>query len=111
MEEEEGGREGSQVDDEVGVGRDGRGLSELVGLRGPLEHGIDVTDVNDRLERHRAAVAKGERLAPFLSGRGRLVPLPDQRAPEPLTLLLLSAARHHLRARGRCLGEIEIGRG
>ena len=111
MEEERGGGgEGSQVDDEVGVGGDGRGLGELVCLRGPLEHGVDVADVDDGLERHRAAAAEGERLAPFLGGRRRLVPLPDQRAPEPLALLLLPAARHRLGERdrsGRGLGTVE----
>ena len=92
MGEERGeGGEGSQVDDEVRVGGDGRGLGELVCLRGLLEHGVDVTDVDDGLERHRAAAAEGERLAPFLGGRRRLprtapgCSAPTRPSPSPTT--------------------------
>ena len=98
----QGGREeavASQVDDEVGGG-DGvgeRGV-EAVGLGGALEDGGDVADLDDGLQRLRAAARVGERVPSLLDGRRRLVPLPDQRPPQPLPLLLLpAAARHHRR--------------
>jgi hypothetical protein len=90
---EAGGDSGSQVDEEVGGGGDGGGLGELVGLGGPLEHGVDVANIDDGLERRGAAASEGERLAALLGGRRRLVPLPDQR---PAQALLLPASRHRL---------------
>ena len=79
-----GSRSSRRVDEEVSVvGGDGRHHSELVGPRGPLQHGVHVADV----ERHRAR--EGKRLAPLRGCR------PHRRAPEPLALRLLLAARHH----------------
>jgi hypothetical protein len=38
-----------KVDEEVGGGGDGGGLGELVGLGSPLEHGVDVANIDDGL--------------------------------------------------------------
>ncbi|BAT18120.1 Os12g0618366, partial [Oryza sativa Japonica Group] len=57
----------SQVDDEVGGG-DGvgeRGV-EAVGLGGALEDGVDVADLDDGLQRLRAAARVGERVPSLL---------------------------------------------
>jgi hypothetical protein len=76
----------------------------MVGLGSPLEHGVDVADVDDGLERRRAAAGEGERLAALLGGRRRLVPLPDQRPAQAFSLLLLPSSRHRGAARS---GDVE----
>ena len=91
---------------------------EAVVLRGALQDGVDVADVDDGLEGRRAAAGGGERLTALLGGRRGPVLLPDQRATQVLPLPpspLLPAARHHHDRPGKfgsrlILGEVGRGR-
>lgn len=98
--------------DEPGAERGGEGdvagtvaattTEEEVFLCGALEHGVDVADLDDGLERLARAAGEGERVAPLLGRRRGLVPLPGQRAAEPLAAVLppAAAAASHLHLHG-----------